>query len=70
MAVLDIIPEDVMLGRDAPIGVPLLAQQGRKTMWKDMNCDFSGAVVTRAQSCRTPLKLPMTVTNEKGQDES
>ena len=35
--VSDVVPEDVLLGRDAPIGVPAFSQQERKAMWKDMN---------------------------------
>ena len=40
VAVSEVVPEDVLLGRDAPIGVPLLAtfpRQVRKAMWEKMN---------------------------------
>ena len=52
VAVSEVVPEDVLLGRDAPIGIPLLdtfPRQVRKAMWEKMNREFAGAVVTRAQ---------------------
>ena len=40
VAVSEVVPEDVLLGRDAPIGIPLLdtfPRQVRKVMWEKMN---------------------------------
>ena len=57
VAMSDVVPEDVLLGRDAPIGVPLLAtfsQQERKAMWEDINREFAGGVIMRCQAWRTP----------------
>ena len=55
VAVSVVVPENVLLGSDAPIGVPLfrhLSRQVRKAMWEKMNQKFTGAVVTRSQTKR------------------
>ena len=56
VAVSEVVPEDVLFGRDVPIGIPLLdtfPRQVRKAMWDKMNKEFAGAmVVTRAQAIR------------------
>ena len=49
----EVVPKDVLLERDAPIGIPLLdtfPRQVRKAMWEKMNKEFAGAMVTRAQA--------------------
>ena len=37
-------------------------------IWEDMNCEFFGAVVTRAQAHGAPLELPMTALQLKDID--
>ena len=47
VAVSEVVPEDVLLERDALIGVPMLdtfPRQVRMAMWEKMNREFGGAV--------------------------
>ena len=63
------MPKDVLLGRDAPIVIPLLdtfPRQVRKAMWEKMNREFAGAVVTRAQARRNQELVSSRLEEEVG----
>ena len=67
VAVSEVVPEDVLLGKDVPIGIPLLdtiPRQVRKSMWEKINREFAGAVVTRAEVRRNQELLSSRLKEE------
>ena len=69
LAVSKIVTEDVLLGRNTLIGIPLLdtfPRQVRKAMWEKMNRKFAKVMVTRAQARRNQKLLLLRPKEEGG----